>query len=114
MAGTAPPWVHRRGFDAMIPASKSILLMKQQSLFQTAFSAFFRPFSYILEQICQNQVLGFLKSGFSKGHLSFIASDNKVLMSIKGKEKGCDDEVIVKVKNPWFWVRVAFESDLGM
>ena len=88
--------------------------MKQQSLFQTAISSLFRPFTYLLERVCQHQVLGFLKSGFSKGHLSFISHENKVLMSIKGREKGCEDEVIVKVKNPWFWVRVAFESDLGM
>lgn len=166
------PWVRRRGYDAMIPASKSVLLSKQQSILHMIVSRVFWPMTFCLERFCQYAVLSFLKSGFRKGHITFVTTATSTstsnnnssngssntngnaantntssstsnsdaviantaatttdthspshshrhnntqqqLMTVKGKEEGCSEEVIIHVKDPWFWVRLAFESDLG-
>jgi hypothetical protein len=113
LSGVAPTWVQRRGYDAMIPASKSALAVLQQSMIQSLRAKLFRPFTWALEAICKYSVLSFMKKGLLKGSLAFIAPDGS-RFQITGPEPGLDKEVVVRVKNPWTWVRIAFESDLGM
>ena len=113
LSGVLPSWVRRRGHDALIPASKPALQALQVSLTQSLTAAFTRPFKALLQWICRTQVQAFLKSGFTKGHLTFVSPDGH-RFSVKGSEPGLDKEVIVKIKNNWTWVRLAFESDLGM
>ena len=113
ISGVAPSWVRRRGYDALIPASKAMLAVLQQSFSQAFVSYVTRPFSWVLQALCKRAVLSFMRTGFSKGHLTFVGADGS-RFEMKGAEAGLDKEVVVRVKNPWTWVRVAFESDLGM
>ena len=59
-------------------------------------------------------LLSFLKKGFSKGKLTFITEDNKRIAFVSPDALPEDEEIVVKVFSPWFWVRVALEADLGL
>ena len=113
LSGVSPSWVLRRGYDALIPASKPLLESLQKTLGQALASRVSAPFTWLLQAMCKWQVSAFVKKGFTRGRLTFLSPDASRL-TIAGKEPGLDKEVVVRVKNPWFWVRIAFESDLGM
>ncbi|RYH29462.1 hypothetical protein EON65_08375 [archaeon] len=70
-----------------------------------------KPAGLMLERMCQQQVIAFLRQGFVKGNLTIILPNNeKVEMS--GHLPG--HQACVKVNRYMFFVRVALEADIGM
>jgi hypothetical protein len=112
IAGVPVPWVKKYGQEAMMPAPSAMLAkLEAQSLFQVVSKAVTRPIVYSFEVFCEFAITTFLKGGLLKGQLTFINYNGKVI-TVKGKmpsETACT----IRVKNPWFWVRLALEADLG-
>lgn len=110
ISGVAPPWVQKWGRQAMIP--KSVKKAADRSILSTVVNTLVtRPVTYGLESLCQRQIVDFLEKGFLKGKLEIIFPDGS-RRSFIGETAG--HEVVLKVKNGWFFARLALEADLGL
>ena len=71
------------------------------------------PAKRALEAFCQRQVLSFLSSGLRKGSLT-ITLPNGSTLTYRGEVSSGGSEVAIRVIDPWFFVRLALEADIGM
>ena len=113
ISNTPTPWIQKWGNHKLIPApSMQLKASKEQA---TLAGAITRPIVWAFENFCQFAILTFLKSGFSKGRLTFITQDDKVVKFVGFQDPGSEsDEIVVKVFKPWFWARLALEADIGL
>ena len=115
ITGTPLPWVQRYGQYTMIPAPSTQLFNYQNhSVFAGISGIITKPIIWSLEKSCKFLLLHFLKRGFSKGRLTFVTNDGSRTQLV-GKNVGPEEkEIVVRVFNSWFWVRLALEADLGL
>ena len=115
ICGKPLPWVQKFGQHAMIPApTMTLSAFQSQSVLSSLFQAATKPVLWLLHKTCKYLLLTFLKAGFSRGKLTFVLEDGQRVAFV-GKDVAPDEEeIVVHVFKPWFWVRVALEADLGL
>lgn len=74
-------------------------------------SMLIKPAAWMLERMCQQQVIAFLRQGFVKGKLTLTFPNNEKV-ELTGSLPG--HQVGVKVNSNMFFVRIALEADIGM
>ena len=115
ITGKPLPWVQRYGQHTMIPApSMQLSNFQNHSLLSGITGLFTKPILWGLEKSCKFLLLMFLKRGFSKGKLTFLTNDGKRTCFVGKNCSPDEEEIVVRVFNNWFWVRLALEADLGL
>ena len=115
ITGTPLPWVQRYGQYTMIPAPSTQLFNYQNhSVFAGITGIVTKPIIWTLEKSCKFLLLHFLKRGFSKGRLTFVTNDGTRTQLVGKNVSPDEEEIVVRVFNSWFWVRLALEADLGL
>eukprot|EP01041_Mallomonas_annulata_P003419 gene3419-6783_t len=125
ITGKSLPWcnpIHNR-MNATSNGVLAPIKAVKVSWMNGIFSFILKPVTNVFIALCRQQIQAFLRTGFKKGKITIIsptgqsasygscASDNS---NSNGEVNDDNDHVIVRVKNPWFWVRVALEYDLGL
>jgi hypothetical protein len=118
------PWFDRVYGDEIKETGSSVAL--KGSVLSNFASFFLNPLQKVFENFCREQIFRFLSKRLSKGKLVLIMPDQKrVAFTAKGDElvdkvtamkndaEECEP-VVIKVKNSWFFVRLALEADIGM
>lgn len=117
ISGVPVPWVQKYGYQAMIPAPKTVLSQSQNtSMFNGLTSLYTMPLIQLLQIFCRFSIQRFLSYGFSKGSLSFSVHGEDKLVTYSGKSVSSyvQDNITININKPWFWVRLALEADLGL
>ena len=104
------PWATEVKHERQVTKASMMKVVPWYSSFTGLFT---RPFMWLLEELCRSQIFAFLSKGMKKGRITFITNVGRKFSfgSLSGPE---DEDVTVLVYKPWFWVRVAFEADLGL
>ena len=120
LSGLPLPWVTGEKKDLMVlpppnlsivPSSKSVLALPFQFMRWAH-----QRLSYDLPvAICKRFIISFLGSAVKHGRLELKFNDGTLKSFGDGSRCGCDDSpVTIRVFDPWFFVKVAMEYDLGL
>jgi len=112
LSGTPLPWVSSSK-EAMVLPPPDLSCNSGQT---GVFSKIYQKLSYDLPvAICKPFIVHFLKKAVIKGRLSLKFNDGSTIDFGDGSPCGSDKSpVVMRVFDPWFFVKTALEYDLGL